>query len=293
MGAEEERRVALLPELKDISNNIDILLTRITALAPTAAAVTALQADVTTLLARLTALRGGYLDQLDFNLAEAIAAIPTTMRGTDSAALATDMATVLSRLSAARAGYLDNLSAAVATNADMATVLSRLSSARAGYLDELAVTAPNMSWAGTLAKVIVPGTGADLDFPDVVVAGIPTGVTLKRATCALVVGFTLDTSTAENQIKTGTTDDIRIMLAGGSWGTNDLLAIPVPALSFETKLSDYGAGGPIFGNTDIKAIIANGTFNFRSEETNRTKAIEATGASLELHMVSIIISAWW
>ena len=218
---------------------------------------------------------------------------------TDIADLQTDVTTLLTRVTAAvatnadMATLLGRVTGAVALNTDMATLLTRVSAARAGYLDELAVTAPNMSWAGTLAKVIVPGTGADLDFPDVVVAGIPTGVTLKRATCALIVGFTLDSSGSENQIKTGTTDDIRIMLAGGSWGTNDLLAIPVPALSFETKLSDYGAGGPIFGNTDIKAIIANGTFNFRSEETNRTKAIEATGASLELHMVSIVASAWW
>jgi hypothetical protein len=258
MVSDAERRVALIPGLKDMEANITTLLSRVTAAVAT-------DADMATLLARVTG----------------------------AVALNTDMQTMLTRVSATRAGYLDNLSAAVATNADMATVLSRLSADRAGYLDELAVTAPTMSWAGTLAKVVVPAVGADLDFPDVVVAGIPTGVTLKRAVATLIVGFTFDTSASENQIKTGTTDDIRMKLSTGSWGTDDLLAIPVPALSFETKLSDYGAGGPVFGNTDIKSILANGTFNFRSEETNRTKAIEATGASLELHMVSILVSAWW
>ncbi|MBA7611773.1 hypothetical protein ES703_19002 [subsurface metagenome] len=68
-------------------------------------------ADLTTLEARLTAVRAGYLDQLDFNLAEAIAAIPTTMRGTDGAALAAvwtaALATALGDYTAAKAAFLD------------------------------------------------------------------------------------------------------------------------------------------------------------------------------------------
>ena len=46
-------------------------------------------ADLSTLETRLSATRAGYLDQLDFALQEAIAAIPTTaMRGTDNVVLA-------------------------------------------------------------------------------------------------------------------------------------------------------------------------------------------------------------
>jgi hypothetical protein len=53
----------------------------------------ALNADIATLLSRLSALRAGYLDNLSGG----------------AVALNSDMTTVLSRLSAARAGYLDNL----------------------------------------------------------------------------------------------------------------------------------------------------------------------------------------
>ncbi len=67
-------------------------------------------------LANYTAIRAGYLDQLDFDLATAIAAIPTTMRGTDSAALASAwtaaLATALANYTAVRAGYIDELAAA-------------------------------------------------------------------------------------------------------------------------------------------------------------------------------------
>jgi len=270
MGDEDERRVMLSPELQDISDNVDTLLTRVAAVAPTAVELAALATKVDTLLTRLSSARAGYLDQLDFSLAEAIAAIPTTaMRGTDGAALASSW------------------------TAALATALGNYSAVRAGYLDNLAFNAPSMVWAGSTAKVVVPGTGADLDFPSVVIAGIPDGVTLKRVDAVLVVGFTLDSSTAENQIKAGTTDAIHVLASGGSWA-NCISAIPVPALSYETPASGYGGGGPIFGNTDIKATVTgNGTWLFRSEETSKTKAIEATGGNLELHVVSIVVRAWW
>lgn len=148
-------------------------------------------------------------------------------------------------------------------------------------------------FAGNTGVVVVPGTGADLDFPDVVVAGLPTGVHVVYADAVLVVGSTYDVSGSENQIKTGTTDAIYVMLDGATWGTNDISAIPVPALSFETAASSYGSGGAVWGNTDISSVITgNGTYNFRSEETNRTKGLEATGTSLELHTVSIIVRVW-
>lgn len=55
-----------------------------------AQSLNAMDTNIDTLVTRLTATRAGYLDQLDFNLTEAIAAIPTTaMRGTDSAATET------------------------------------------------------------------------------------------------------------------------------------------------------------------------------------------------------------
>jgi len=68
-------------------------------------------ADLTTLETRLSAIRAGYLDQLDFALQEAIAAIPTTMVGTDGASLAASwtaaLATALGSYTAAKAAFLD------------------------------------------------------------------------------------------------------------------------------------------------------------------------------------------
>jgi hypothetical protein len=67
-----------------------------------------------TALANYTAVRAAYLDQLDFNLQEAIAALPTaaeiqTEMEEDGASI---LDTLQDRLTAARAGYLDELAAA-------------------------------------------------------------------------------------------------------------------------------------------------------------------------------------
>jgi len=81
-----------------------------------------------TALGNYTAVRAGYLDELAAaNLPTDIAAIPTVMRGTDSAALASSwtaaLATILANFSAGRIGYLDNLSAgAVGLEATLTTM---------------------------------------------------------------------------------------------------------------------------------------------------------------------------
>ncbi len=174
----------------------------------------ALAADWTsalaTILANFTALRIGYIDQLDFDLAAAIGAIPTTaMRGTDSAALASawtaGLATVLGNYTALRAGYLDqldfDLAAAIAaipttmvgTNgaalaaswtAGLATILANFSAVRIGYLDELdfdlaaAIAAIPTTMIGTNNAVLATQIGSEFDgTPDLydvlVTGGIP------------------------------------------------------------------------------------------------------------------------
>jgi len=97
-----------------------------------------------TVLANYTEIRAGYLDQLDFALQEAIAAIPTTMRGTDLALLAanytTERGTDNALLAANYATERGTDSAALASvwTAALATALANYTEARAGYLDELA-----------------------------------------------------------------------------------------------------------------------------------------------------------
>lgn len=183
--------------------------------------------------------------------------------------------------------------ATIDTNVD--TLLARLTALRAGYMDFLNRDRPSMLFpsAGGFGPLAVPAVAADLTFPDVVVSGLPSGITLAKVDIALIIGTLHDTSSAENQIAAAA-KTLRAMLAGGSWGTDDIVAMTFIQNGLECAADAYRGGVVLFGGTDIKAkVTGNGTYNFRSEETNRSDAVIVTGASLELLDVSVVIRAWF
>jgi len=252
-------------------------------------------ADVTTLLTRLSATRAGYLDEL------AAANLPT------------DVGNLLTRLTAARAGYLENInnvtlktlaamrgtdSAALASSwtAALATALGNYNATRAGYLDALNRDRPDMvfpSVASAGGIVVLPAVAADLDFPSVVVADLPSGLTIARADLVLVIGALFDTSASENQIAAAA-KTLRVKLSTGSWGTDDIVALTFAQNGLQVDGDAYRGGPVLFGATDISSkVVGNGTYNFRSEETERSEGVTVTGASLELLDVSTIIRVWF
>ena len=187
---------------------------------------------------------------------------------------------------------------ALATLANQTTLLTRLSAARAGYMDALNRDRPNMLFpSASLAIVVIPGTGADLAFPDVVVAGLPSGITIAKADLVLVIGGLFDTSSAENQIKAATTDQIFVKKAADAWSDGSpkvIAALTFTALGLQVDADAYRGGPVLFGATDIKGVVTvDGTYNFRSDETTETKGVEATGASLELLDVTAVIRVWF
>ena len=113
-------RIGYLDELAAANLPADIAAIPTTAMRGTENAATVADgwdAALATILDNFTAARIGYLDELDFDLQTAIAAIPTdAMRGTNSAALASSwtaaLATALASYTAVRGGYLDELAAA-------------------------------------------------------------------------------------------------------------------------------------------------------------------------------------
>lgn len=252
-------------------------------------------ANQTTFLARLTAARAGYLDEL------AAANLPT------------DVGNLLIRLTAARAGYLDNIDnvvlktlaamrgtdgAALASSwtAALATALGNYNATRAGYMDALNRQRPNMIFTSEVTPIIIlPAAAADLDFPSVVVSGLPAGITIAKADFVLVIGSLLDTSAAENQIDQAA-KTIRCKLSTGDWATpaDQIVALTFGNNGLQCGASAYRGGCPLFGAADIKSIVtADGTYNFRSEETNNSEGVTVTGASLECLDVSSIIRVWF
>jgi hypothetical protein len=119
-GADFDATDDSLTEFRDSVSTEDELIARgfattttvNTAHAATDAGVAVVDANVDTLLARLTAARAGYLDNLSAG-AVALASVATEARlaELDAANIPADVDALLSRLTAVRAGYLDNLSA--------------------------------------------------------------------------------------------------------------------------------------------------------------------------------------
>jgi len=139
------------------------------------------------------------------------------------------------------------------------------------------------------AVLAIPAVAADKDFPSVIVAGIPSGATMLSAEAMLVIGALHDTSAAENQVAAAS-KTLRVKKSTGAWGADDIVALTFSQNALECKASEYGGGRVLFGGTDVKAEVdGNATYNFRSEQTNRSDAVTATGASLELLDVSTIL----
>jgi len=205
-----------------------------------------------------------------------------------------DVSTLESRLTAVRAGYLDELAAANLPT-DVGNLLTRLSATRAGYLDALNRDRPSMLFPSAIPKAIVavPAVAADLAFPDIIVAGLPTGISIARADLVLVIGALFDTSASENQIAAAA-KTLRVKLSTGAWGTDDIVALTFVLNSLQVDADAYRGGTVLFGATDIKSVITgNATYNFTSEETNRSDAVIATGANLELLDVSAVVRVWF
>lgn len=186
------------------------------------------------------------------------------------------------------------------SQADLTTLLARLTADRAGYMDHLNRDRPNMifpSLASDAANPIValPAVAADKDFPSVAVAGLPSGLTIARADYALVIGNLFDTSSAENQVDQAA-KTIRVKLSTGDWATpaDQMVALTFALNSLQVGADAYRGGPVLFGGIDISSIVTgNGTYNFRSEETNNSEGVTVTGADLELLDNFSVIRVWF
>jgi hypothetical protein len=130
--------------------------------------------------------------------------------------------------------------------------------------------------------ITIPAVAADLTFPDVVIDALPTNATIVKVECMLKYRYQEDTSGGANAID-GANKTIRVKKSTGGWGTDDLIAIKFPDNSLDTDASTKEGGDVLFGGLDVKAEVDGAaTYNFRSDETNRSDAIVVDTASLVL-----------
>jgi hypothetical protein len=139
-------------------------------------------------------------------------------------------------------------------------------------------------WSDVDDKIEIDGAAADLDFPSVVVSGLPASCTLVRVIAMLKYSHRKDTSAADNYIDVAS-KTLRVKKSTGSWGTDDVVAIDMPINSLYTTKSTKEGGDLVIG--DKSEVDGNATYNFRSEQTNRSDAISALADHLELYDVQM------
>ena len=148
-------------------------------------------------------------------------------------------------------------------------------------------------WSAPEDIITITDGAADLTFPDVVVAGLPTGLTAERVVLILTARAIFDTSGADNYINAAA-KTLRIKVSTGAWGADDIVAITFAQNSLYTVASSKESGPVIIGVANLSAVVnANGTYNVRSDQTNRADAIVALGANLVLYDVQTGIRVYY
>lgn len=142
-------------------------------------------------------------------------------------------------------------------------------------------------WSAPEDKLTVDSSAADIDFPDIVVAGLPSGLTIRRIVLIFTCRAILDTSGSDNYINSAS-KTLRVKKSTGTWGSDDLIAITFANQSLYCVASSKEAGPVLVGDTDIKSEVdGDATYNVRSDETNRSDAIVSLGDDLELYDVQV------
>ena len=174
----------------------------------------------------------------------------------------------------------DNLPADPADQSDLETILAR----KYPFMD---------FWSLPADKITVAGAAADLDFPDVVVSGLPSGASLKRVVVVLTIRAINDTSTADNYIDQAS-KTLRVKKSTGAWNTDDIVGVTFDQNSLYCVASTKESGPAIIGSHDVKGEVdGDATYNFRSEETNRGDAIPALADNLELYDVQVGLRVYY
>ncbi len=142
-------------------------------------------------------------------------------------------------------------------------------------------------WSAPEDKFTVAAAAADITFTDITVAGLPAGLTVKKAALIFTCRAIKDTSGADNKVN-AVNKTLRVKKSTGTWGVDDVVGITFAQNSLYCAASTKEAGPTIIGAADIKsAVDGNATYNVMSNQTQRADAIIALGNSLELYDVQV------
>ncbi len=138
--------------------------------------------------------------------------------------------------------------------------------------------------ANIITVVLAPVV--NIPLPDIVVAGLPTGLTIQRVALTMTARALNNTSAADNYINAAN-KTLRIKPAAAGWGAA-VVGITFANASLYVKASAKEAGPVIIGAANLSATVTgNGTYNVRSDQTTWGEALVALANSLELYDIQV------
>jgi len=155
-----------------------------------------------------------------------------------------------------------------------------------GDLDKKKVVYIIDCWGDIDNVVTITGSSSDINLPNVIVPTLPDGARIWKVILIFKCDLIRDTSGSDNAINGAAA--IRIKVSTGAWGTDDIVAIDIPDNSFAVDVTNVGRdrGGAVMpgnlNNDNLSSVVTGAaTYNIRLED------IQADGANLELHEVSV------
>ena len=117
-------------------------------------------------------------------------------------------------------------------------------------------------WSDTVGEIDLPAVVADINLPNVVVGGLPSG-TLAKVVAILKVR-TLENTTPGGSHAIKGAQAIRIKESTGAWGVDDVVAIDLADNMWTVAASTRESGDVLIGDNDVKSkVVGNGTYNLR------------------------------
>lgn len=154
--------------------------------------------------------------------------------------------------------------------------------------DELAKKYSFMDfWSAPEDKLTITDTAGNITFPDIVVSGLPSAATLKRAVLIMTCRAIEEDSGADNKINAAS-KTLRIKKSTGGWVADSLVAITLAQNSLYCAADTKEAGPAMIGDTDVKAEVdGDATYNVMSNHDDTNDAIVVVAASLYLYDVQV------
>ena len=126
----------------------------------------------------------------------------------------------------------------------------------------------SMDFWGDVDDVIdLTAASSDDALPDVVVAGLPSDVTLVRVVAMFMCRAIENMSASGANGINGAGQKIRIKKSTGTWGVDDVAAIDLVDNMWLVAASTREMGDVVIGDNDVKSEVdENATYNLRFED---------------------------